>query len=119
MRYTLRSKNGQIKIKVPYWNAGAYSVSVDNVQIPYTPWDSSIGAPAALTGNKGCGENRFVGVKNFLEFILTPGCVVYVNPVDAITANVRMSWTLNQFYASGGVVSFANRVAAALGIQSY
>jgi len=30
---------------------------------------------------------------------------------------VRMDWTLDEFYSNGGVTSFANRVAAALGIH--
>jgi hypothetical protein len=41
-----------------------------------------------------------------------------VTPVDSITGGVRLSWTLNEFYASGGVVSFTDRVAFALGIHA-
>jgi len=69
-----------------------------------------------LTGTRGCGENRWVGVENYLEFWLEAGCLVQVVPVNAIMANVRLSWTLADFYAKGGVVSFTDRVAAALGI---
>lgn len=32
--------------------------------------------------------------------------------------SVRMEWTLDEFYADGGVVSFTDRVAAALGIHA-
>lgn len=67
---------------------------------------------------KGCGENRFVGVENFLEFILTPYCEISVKPLDSIYSNVRMQWTMSEFYASGGTTSFADRVAGALGIEA-
>jgi len=30
-----------------------------------------------------------------------------------------MQWTLAEFYAKGGVVSFTDRVSGALGIQAY
>jgi len=105
---------------VQYWTAGSYAVSVDGKTIPYTPWNKATGTQSELTGFKGCGENRFVGVdKNILEFWLTPGCIVDVTPVDAIQANVRMNWTLSEFYAKGGVTSFTDRVAGALGIKAY
>jgi hypothetical protein len=50
--------------------------------------------------------------------VITPGCNIFVTPVDSITGGVRLSWTLNEFYASGGVVSFTDRVAFALGIHA-
>ena len=72
-----------------------------------------------LTGDKGCGENRFVGgVDNYLEIILTPMCTVSVNPIDSFAANVRMDWTMDEFYSNGGHTSFADRVAGVLGIHA-
>ena len=118
MIYSLRADHGQIKVHVPYWNAGSYAVYVKDKLIPYTSWDKNTGSQSELTGLKGCGENRYVGVKNYLEFILTAGCEVTVLPVDAILTNVRMQWTMSEFYAAGGVVSFTDRVAAALGIHA-
>jgi len=59
-----------------------------------------------------------VGVQNFLEFFITPGCTVNVAPRNAIMGGVRLEWTFEEFYASGGVVSFTDRVAFALGIHS-
>lgn len=32
--------------------------------------------------------------------------------------NVRLEWTFDEFYASGGTTSFADRIAAALGIHA-
>lgn len=71
-----------------------------------------------LTGYKGCGENRYIGVENWLEFIITPYCLIEVKPVDAILSNVRMQWTMDEFYAQGGVTSFVDRVSGALGIHA-
>lgn len=59
------------------------------------------------------------GADNYLEFIMTAGCEITVEPVDlAFSANVRMAWTLDEFYANGGHTSFADRVAGALGIHA-
>lgn len=120
MRYKLIKEDvtGGISVRIPYPNAGAYSVIVDNQIKDYTPWDENISAHGELTKAEGCGENRFVGIKNFLDFYITPGCEVTVQPRDAIMTSVRMEWTLAEFYADGGVVSFTDRVAAALGIHA-
>jgi len=41
-----------------------------------------------------CGENRYVGVQNNLEFYLTAdNCELKIQPRDAIQCLVRMEWT--------------------------
>lgn len=90
MTYSLRADKGQIKVKVPYWNAGSYNIYINGTYIPSNPWNKATNTPSELTGLRGCGENRFVGVQNYLEFIITAGCELKVLPVDAITSNVRM-----------------------------
>lgn len=59
-----------------------------------------------------------MSVKNIFEFYLEPGCEIKIIPKDAIQSFVRLEWTMDEFYADGGVVSFTNRVAASLGIHS-
>lgn len=49
---------------------------------------------------------------------MTPYCLIEIKPVDAILSNVRMSWTMDEFYAQGGPTSFIDRVSAALGIHA-
>jgi hypothetical protein len=71
-----------------------------------------------LTRVKGCGENRYDGSNNVLEFMITPDCKIEIRPIDAIVSNVRMEWTLDEFYGAGGVTSFVDRVSAALGIHA-
>ena len=68
--------------------------------------------------DKGCGENRFVGVENFLDFWLEPGCDLIIEPKDSIMAKVRMDWTLAEFYSDGGTTRFVDRLAASLGISA-
>ena len=54
-----------------------------------------------------------------MEFYITAGCEIEVEPIDQIKTTVRLSWTLDEFYAEGGTTSFTDRVSAALGIPSY
>lgn len=119
MRYELDADVGGVKLKIPYPVAGAYVVSVDGKQIDYTEWDAALGRAKPLTKAKGCGENRYVGVENFLEFYLTPGCIITVEPKDSIMTKVRLDWTLAAFYADGGVTRFVDRMAASLGIAAH
>lgn len=37
-----------------------------------------------------CGENRYIGVKNILEFYISVGCTLKIEPKDAIQTLVRM-----------------------------
>jgi len=94
------------------------TVYANDVKQSYTEWDETIGAPAVLT-NSACGENRFVGVQNFLEFYITPNCAIKIEPRDAIMTKVRMEWTLAEFYSNGGTTRFVDRMAASLGIASH
>jgi len=71
-----------------------------------------------LTKTKGCGENRFVGIENYLEFYITPGCDIIIEPRDAIMTKVRMEWTMAEFFADGGTTRFVDRLAASLGISA-
>jgi len=118
MRYQLRSETGIIKLRVKYWEAGSYEVYADGELISPTAWDKEAGVASELSGYRGCGENRFVGVTNVLEFMMTPYCLIEVKPIDKIISNVRMDWTLDEFYDSGGITSFADRVSGALGIHA-
>ena len=54
---------------------------------------------------------------NRLQFFITPGCTLYIYPRDAIMLGIRMEFTLKEFFAAGGVTTFADRMAAVLGIH--
>ena len=66
---------------------------------------------------KYCGENRYVGVENFLQFFISPGCTLYVHPRDAIMLAIRLEWTLKAFFEADGVSKFTDRMTAVLGIH--
>lgn len=53
-----------------------------------------------------------------MEFTIDKNCNITVSSTDSIMSKVRLDWTLEEFYASGGVVSFTDRVAGALGIHA-
>jgi hypothetical protein len=84
MRFKLHASLGGSKFKIMYPNAGSYTVKVNGNAIPYTAWDEEAGRPGELTKQKGCGENRFVGIENFLEFYITAGCELTIEPRDSI-----------------------------------
>lgn len=118
MRYEMRAETGIIKVKVHYWNAGSYEVYANGIMKDPMPFDKTLGRQAELSGYRGCGENRYVAVENYLEFMITPYCLIEIKPLDKILSNVRMDWTMDEFYGAGGVVSFVDRVSAALGIHA-
>ena len=119
MRINLTATTGGTKIRIPYPVAGSMTVIANGKKKDYTPWDEKLGRNAPLTKTKGCGENRFVGIENFLEFYITPGCNIELIPRDAIMTKIRMEWTLAEFYSDGGTTRFVDRLAASLGIDSY
>jgi len=109
MRYILRSDVGTkgITIKVPYPNAGSYSVSVNGVIVDPNGWDTTTKKPKLIDPTIAvCGTNRYVGIENYLEFYLMPNCLVVVNPRDAILTSVRLQWTAAEFFAGDGVTTF-------------
>ena len=118
MRVNLAATSGGTMIKIPYPVAGSVAIYANGKKIDYTPWDEELGRNGPLTKTKGCGENRFVGIENFLEFYITPGCELKIKPRDAIMTKVRMEWSLAEFYADGGTTRFVDRLAASLGIHA-
>ena len=118
MRFMLHSDVGGVKLRINYPVAGSVKVSANGQPQEYTPWNKEIGAPDYLKKIK-CGENRFVGVENYLEFYITNGCEIRIEPRNVIMTKVRMEWTMDEFYASGGVTRFVDRMAASLGIPAY
>lgn len=74
-------------------------------------------APDSIKRTK-CGENRFTGVDNVLEFYITAGCTLFIKPLDSIRGSIRMDWTLEEFFASGGTSRFIDRLTSVLGIHA-
>ena len=105
-------------VRITYSNAGTYTIYDDNDNvIESTEYDVSTESWGQLPRQR-CGENRYEGVKNILEFYITPGCPLVIRPRDAIMLGVRLEFTVTEFFASGGVTSFVDRMAASLGIHA-
>lgn len=75
MKFSFRgvSKQGGMIIRILYVSADSRAVLKNKEEIPYNAWDDATRAFGEVKGTK-CGENRYVGVKNLLEFYITSQC---------------------------------------------
>ena len=122
-RFTLHTdseiKNLGVIIRIDYPKAGGYEIrnwSTGTV-IKQNEWDDDLKAQE-MVQSRFCGENRFVGVLNILEFYLPSGCVLDIEPVDSIETLVRMDWTMEEYFFAGGTTNFIDRLASSLGIHA-
>jgi hypothetical protein len=53
-----------------------------------------------------------------LEFYVNGECELEIAPRDAIMTEVRMEWTMNEFFDNGGTTTFIDRLCASLGIHA-
>lgn len=44
--------------------------------------------------------------------------MIEIKPQDAIFVNVRLQWTLDEFYSNDGLTTFQDRMAAVLGVPA-
>lgn len=120
-RFTLASdttsQRGML-VTVPYPDAGAYAVynAADNSLATPTDWDYEEETWALPTG-RYCGENRYTGVVNELQFWIEPGCTLLIRPRGAIMLAIRLEWTVKEFYQNDGMTKFQARMAAVLGVH--
>lgn len=107
-------------IRIAYPGAEARAITMDEETVPTNLWDDSpeVMAYGPIMQDKGCGENRYIGVKNVLEFYLTAGCTLQIVPKDSIQTMVRMEWTKDEFFNNGGTTQFMDRLAGSLGIHA-
>ena len=80
-------------------------------------WDDNINQYGEIE-QRFCGENRYIGVQNILEFYINTDCVLEIKPRNAIQTTVRMEWTLEAFFSEGGTTNFVDRLTASLGIHA-
>jgi len=83
--FNLKSQNSAaaLILRVFYPDTGSFSVYANNVFIDANDFDDKTKTYKEIAGTK-CGENRFLGLKNILEFYITAGCFVTIKPRDAI-----------------------------------
>jgi len=106
-------------IRIAYPSAEARGLVMDGEPVPTNPWDDhpDVMAYGPITQSH-CGENRYIGVKNVLEFYLESGCTLQIVPKDSIQTMVRMEWTKDEFFDNGGTTQFMDRLAGSLGIHA-
>lgn len=104
-------------IRIAYPSAESRQIHKDGKRVDMNQWDENEKGYGPIK-QKFCGENRYIGVKNILEFYITRGCELFVKPRDAIQTMVRMEWTFKEFFANGGTTNFVDRVAGSLGIHA-
>lgn len=95
-RYTLKADPlaSGVLVTIPYPNSGSYSVKVDGKIVDAQQFDSTTQKPKEIDpASAKCGANLYVGVVNYLQFFITPGCTLNVIPRDAIMTSVRLQWT--------------------------
>jgi len=104
-------------IQILYPNAQAYQIfDEDGNAIMHTDWSNEELTWIKPTGPQ-CGEFRFEGVINRLQFWINPGCVLTIRPRDAVMLAIRLEFPLSTFFDEGGVVTFTDRMAGVLGIH--
>jgi len=70
-------------IRIAYPSAVSRNILKDGAVIEYNQWNETARMYGPIT-QAFCGENRYVGVVNILEFYLEAGCVLQIIPRDAI-----------------------------------
>lgn len=122
-KFTSLDEGTGITVIIKYPSAMSRSVTdVDREEIPYNQWvrynsnDQEDGYGPIL--QEFCGENRYIGVENILEFYIDTTCDLGVQPRDAIQTKVRMEWTMDEFFDGGGTTAFIDRLCGSLGIHA-
>lgn len=85
MRFTYRSqsKTAGTTIRIAYPSAESRQILVDGKPVEFNQWDESINNYGAIK-QRYCGENRYLGVVNILEFYLNTDCDLQIKPRNAI-----------------------------------
>ena len=120
MRFAVKSmeKLTGFTVTIFYPSAESRQVFANGEYIEYNQWDLDINQYGNVT-QQFCGENRYVGVRNYLEFYITGECEIVVRPRNAIQTMVRMEFTMEEFYSEiGGPTRFVDRLCGVLGIHA-
>lgn len=116
-RLASQSSTAAATIRIAYTGSESRAVLKDGKIIEYNSWDEDLLQYGEIK-QQFCGENRYIGIQNILEFYITSGCELQIQPRDAIQTLVRMEWTMEEFFAEGGTTTFVDRVAGSLGIHA-
>jgi hypothetical protein len=70
-------------VRIAYPGAESRQIIKDGKRVDMNQWDEAIRGYGEITRSY-CGENRYIGVKNILEFYMTVGCKLQIAPRNAI-----------------------------------
>ena len=75
MRFKLISDDpsASMMVRIAYPSADSRQILLNGVRVPMNEWDDRIRNYGEIKFTV-CGENRYIGVKNILEFYITSGC---------------------------------------------
>jgi len=104
-------------IRIAYPDAGSKAVYKDGTLVEPNAWDDDIPGYGPVLQDF-CGENRYIGIQNILEFYITSGCQLEIRPRNAVATMVRMDFTLESFFSGGGTTNFVDRLSSSLGIHA-
>lgn len=118
-KYMLKSQDKRLglTVRIAYPSAESRQIRKNGKRVDMNQWDEGEKMYGSIKQDF-CGENRYIGVKNILEFYITADCVLEIHPRDAIQTMVRMEWTFKEFFNNGGTTLFVDRVAGSLGIHA-
>lgn len=106
-------------IRIAYPDAISRSIFKNGELYEPNPWDDELDPPGrGPVTQSECGENRYIGIQNILEFYITSECDLEVRPRNAIATMVRMEFTLESFFSSGGTTLLIDRLSSSLGIHA-
>lgn len=76
-RFTLKSQDWRagMTIRIAYPSAMSRSVLKSGQIVDMNRWDENLRMYGEIK-QRDCGENRYIGVKNILEFFITQGCTL-------------------------------------------
>jgi hypothetical protein len=85
MRFMFNSNNktAGMTIRIAYPGAESRSITINDKIIEPNQWNETEHMYGPIK-QLYCGENRYIGVKNILEFYLVNGCTLKIIPRDAI-----------------------------------
>merc|ERR1711998_644894 len=85
MRYALKSQDTTLglTVRIAYPSAESRQILINGERVDMNQWDEGEKMYGSIKQDF-CGENRYIGVKNILEFYLTAGCNLHIAPRDAI-----------------------------------
>jgi len=75
--FTLKSQNrdAALVLRIFYPDTGSFSIYANDEFVESNSFNDETKQYDEISGKK-CGENRFLGIVNILEFYITPGCMI-------------------------------------------